>query len=253
MIKEKKVIIITGGAGRIGFNLAENLLKEGNKVIISDNHKKKLKHLKKKILSKNLEIFEADLTRKRDIDKLISFSLKKFKKIDSMVCSAYPKSKKFGSNFEKLDEKSLREDLYNQLGSTIILAQRIIKYFLKVKNGNLIFISSIQGLDTPKFEHYSGTKMNSPIEYSAVKSGIISVTKYLAKFYKNRNLRINCVSPGGIRSNQPNLFVKKYKKSCNSKGLLDPQDISNLILFLISEKSKFIHGQNLVVDDGWSL
>ena len=117
----------------------------------------------------------------------------------------------------------------------------------------MILISSIQGLDTPKFEHYSGTKMNSPIEYSAAKSGIISVTKYLAKFYKNRNLRINCVSPGGIRSNQPNLFVKKYRKSCNSKGLLDPQDISNLILFLISEKSKFIHGQNFVVDDVWSL
>ena len=253
MIKEKKVIIITGGAGRIGFNLAENLLKAGNKVVISDNNKNKLKYLKKKVLTKNLEIFKADLTKKRDIDKLISFSLKKFGRIDSMVCSAYPKSKKFGNNFEKLDEKSLKEDLYNQLGSTIILSQRIIKYFLKAKSGNLIFISSIQGLDSPKFEHYLGTKMNSPIEYSAAKSGIISVTKYLAKFYKNRNLRINCVSPGGIRSNQPNLFVKKYKKSCNSKGLLDPQDVSNLILFLISDKSKFIHGQNLVVDDGWSL
>ena len=93
MIKEKKVIIITGGAGRIGFNLAENLLKAGNKVVISDNNKNKLKYLKKKILTKNLEIFKADLTKKRDIDKLISFSLKKFSRIDSMVCSAYPKSK----------------------------------------------------------------------------------------------------------------------------------------------------------------
>ena len=95
--------------------------------------------------------------------------------------------------------------------------------------------------------------MNSPIEYSAIKSGIISISKYLAKYYKNKNIRINCISPGGIRNNQSNLFIKKYRKSCNSKGLLDGTDISNLILFLLSEKSKYIYGQNLVIDDGWTL
>ena len=95
--------------------------------------------------------------------------------------------------------------------------------------------------------------MDSPIEYSAIKSGIISVSKYLSKYYKNKKIRVNCVSPGGIKDSQPNLFVKRYRKSCNLKGLLDGKDISKLILFLLSDKSRYITGQNLVIDDGWSL
>ena len=64
--------------------------------------------------------------------------------------------------------------------------------------------------------------MVSPIEYSAIKSGIISITKYLSKYYRNKNIKINCISPGGIRDKQHSeLFVKKYRQSCNSKGLLD--------------------------------
>ena len=75
----------------------------------------------------------------------------------------------------------------------------------------------------------------------------------MSKYYKNKNIRVNCISPGGIRNNQSNLFITKYRKSCNSKGLLDGKDISKLILFLLSDKSKYISGQNLVIDDGWTL
>jgi NAD(P)-dependent dehydrogenase (short-subunit alcohol dehydrogenase family) len=96
--------------------------------------------------------------------------------------------------------------------------------------------------------------MHSPIEYSAIKSGIISISKYLAKYYRNKNIRINSISPGGIKDiNQPKLFIKRYKESCNSKGLLDGSDLSGLVLFLLSNQSKYITGQNLVIDDGWSL
>ena len=145
------------------------------------------------------------------------------------------------------------EDIKNQLGSAIIFSQRIISCFLKQGHGNLIHISSIQGFSPPKFYHYEGTSMTSPIEYSAIKSGIISITKYLSKYYKKRNLRVNCISPGGIRNNQPNIFIENYNSSCNSKGLLDSEDLTGLILFLISDKSKYINGQNIIIDDGWSL
>ena len=114
-------------------------------------------------------------------------------------------------------------------------------------------LSSIQGVQAPKFDHYKKTQMTSPIEYSAIKSGIISMTKYLAKYYKNKNLRINSISPGGIESNQPKNFIKKYRSVCNSKGLLNGQDISDLIIFLLSKKSQYITGQNIIIDDGWSL
>jgi NAD(P)-dependent dehydrogenase (short-subunit alcohol dehydrogenase family) len=95
--------------------------------------------------------------------------------------------------------------------------------------------------------------MTSPIEYSAIKSGIISITKYLAKYYSKKNFKINCISPGGIKDNFPKKFIKNYKKQCNSKGLLDPKDVTNAIDFLLSKKSNFISGQNIVIDDGYTL
>ena len=129
----------------------------------------------------------------------------------------------------------------------------MINEFINQKHGNLIHISSIQGFSTPKFEHYEDTKMVSPIEYSAIKAGVISITKYLAKYYKGKNIRVNSISPGGILDDQPNVFLKKYNRTCNIKGMLDSNDLCGSLVFLLSDKSKFINGQNIVVDDGWSL
>ena len=95
--------------------------------------------------------------------------------------------------------------------------------------------------------------MISPIEYSAIKSGIISITKWLAKYYKKNNIRVNCISPGGIFDGQDKIFLDNYNAECNSKGMLDPEDIVGTIIFLISSDAKYINGQNIVVDDGWSL
>jgi NAD(P)-dependent dehydrogenase (short-subunit alcohol dehydrogenase family) len=95
--------------------------------------------------------------------------------------------------------------------------------------------------------------MVSPIEYSAIKSGIISITKYLAKYCKGENIRVNCVSPGGILDNQPEVFLEKYNATCSSKGMLDAQDISGTFIYLLSDASKYLNGQTIVVDDGWSL
>jgi NAD(P)-dependent dehydrogenase (short-subunit alcohol dehydrogenase family) len=246
-------VLITGGCGRIGSALTEKLLLSGYKVLIGDINKNNLIKLHKNLNSPNLEIFTGDLTSKKYIDKFISFGLKKFKKIDSLIHCSYPKSRKWGASFEKIKASSIKEDLYNQLGATIILSQSIIKYFLKKRGGNLILFSSIQGIQAPKFDHYRNLKIDSPIEYSAIKSGVISITKYLAKYYRNKNIRINSISPGGIKDSQPKLFVQRYKKSCNSKGLLDGSDLAGLVLFLLSTQSKYITGQNLVIDDGWSL
>ena len=95
--------------------------------------------------------------------------------------------------------------------------------------------------------------MNSPIEYTAIKSGTIGISKWLAKYYKNKNIRVNCISPGGILDNQDKSFLRKYKNSCLSKGMLEPRDLSGAIVFLLSDNSKYINGQNLIVDDGWSI
>ena len=131
--------------------------------------------------------------------------------------------------------------------------QKFAKTFIKQGYGNIINISSIMGVFSPKFEHYEGTSMVSPIEYSASKAAIISMTSYLAKYLSGKNIRVNSISPGGIKNNQDEVFLEKYKKSCLNKGMLDSEDLTGALIFLLSEKSKFINGQNIIVDDGWSL
>ena len=253
MIKNK-LVLITGGAGRIGSSFTKEVLKSGGKVIISDKDSSKGKALEEELSSPKAVFLKSDTTDVRSIDALISKAEKTFDQpIDCSVHCAYPTSSGWGSSFEQLNPESLKEDLFFQLGGAIIFSQRIIDHFLKNGGGNLVHISSIQGVTTPKFDQYKGTQMNSPIEYSAIKSGVIAITRYLAKYYKNKNIRVNCISPGGILDGQPESFLYNYAKNCNSKGMLDSKDLSGALTFLLSESSQFINGQNIIVDDGWSL
>ena len=95
--------------------------------------------------------------------------------------------------------------------------------------------------------------MHSPIEYTAAKSALIMITRYLAKYFKGKFINFNCISPGGILDNQHANFIKKYRKDCMSKGLLDSKDILGSIVFLLSDTYKFITGQTIIINDGWSL
>lgn len=247
---ENKTVAIFGGEGLIGKSFVKACLNHGANVIVLDKIKKNKIN---KNLDKNISYYYLDITKESSINKFFQLIKKKRIKLDAIINAAYPKSKKFGVSLEKLEYKNLKEDLSNQLGSSIILSKHAIKYFNYLGKGNIIFISSIQGFMAPKFSHYAGTNMTSPIEYSAIKAGIISITKYLAKYCKNDNIRINCISPGGIKNKQPDSFMKKYKNDCVSKGMLDPEDLNGALLMLISDYSKFITGQNIIIDDGWSL
>ena len=252
-----EVVLITGAAGRIGTSAAIEVAKNGGKLILTDLLNENLSALKSKLLKftdeENILIFATDICSSNNIDELVSYSITNFKSITSAIHCAYPRSEQWGNKFEEIDINFLSQDLKNQLGISIIFSRAIMEHFLENQRGNLIHISSIMGLGAPKFEHYENTNMTSPIEYSAIKAGIISITKWLAKYYKNKNIRVNCISPGGIFDNQNEEFIKKYRNSCTNIGLLDANQISSLILFLLSNNSKAINGQNLIVDDGWSL
>ena len=244
-----KTILILGANGRIGFELSKFFLKSNFKIIAVDKNFKKFKN---KEIS-NFDKIKIDLSNEKNIQKLIQ-KISKEKNLDGIVYSLYHKTNSWGEKFEKITQFHIKENLYNQLGIPILFLKNIYKFLIKKKiKSSIIMISSIQGIRAPKFNHYKNLTMNSPIEYSAAKAGIISLTGYLAKYIKNKNLRINCISPGGIYDNQNKIFIKRYKNDCVSKGLLDPKDLCSTVKFLISDDSKYIRGQNIVIDDGWSL
>jgi NAD(P)-dependent dehydrogenase (short-subunit alcohol dehydrogenase family) len=110
--------------------------------------------------------------------------------------------------------------------------------------GNLINIASIYGVIAPKFEIYKSTELTTPVEYSAIKSGIIHLNKYFSKYLKGKNIRVNCISPGGIINNHTEVFKENYRIHTLNKGML---------IYLLSDMSKYINGQNIIIDDGFTL
>ena len=251
---KNKVIVVFGGLGKIGSKLCKSIIANQGTVIIADIYSQKESFSTiRRISRKNISYIKCNITSEKNIQNLIKKSILRFKKIDSVVNCSYPPLLGKLDRIEKIKSINIKNNLFNHIGGTIIFSKTFSKFFLKQGYGNLVHLSSIQGISSPKFSHYTGSKMHSPIEYTAIKSSIISITKYLAKYYKGKNIRVNCVSPGGILDNQPKNFLKKYKMSCTSKGILDPQDITGTLIFLISDDSKYINGQNIVVDDGWSL
>lgn len=245
MKNKSKNILILGGSGRIGSEIAKNLLLQGHQIYVIDK-------IKNKYLSNDRSIL-CNISNMNNFDRKFNLLLKKIKFVDVIINLSYLKNKSWGTNFLKLKSKDLKENLFLQLGTNIMISQKSINHFIKQGHGNLILFSSIQGVSAPKFSHYSNTNMSSPIEYSAAKAGIINMTKYLAKFCKGKKIRVNCISPGGILDSQPLSFVRKYRDSCMSKGLLSSDDLNGVVEFLVSDKSKFMNGQNLIIDDGWTL
>ena len=250
---KNNVVAITGGAGLIGTTFTKAIIENGGKVVIGDISSDRGKDLEDQFGVENLFFIKLNTSDTNSIDKFLTLGKKHFGKIDSAIHCAYPRSEQWGTKFEELKVDGLKDDLFHQLGGAILFSQRLVLFYKEQGYGNLVHVSSIQGVSAPKFEHYEGTKMVSPIEYSAIKSGIISITKYIAKYCKGQNIRVNCISPGGILDNQPKVFLDKYNSTCSGKGMMDAQDLDGTIIYLLSNMSKYVNGQNIIIDDGWIL
>ena len=246
---DKKRIVIVGGAGRLGQIFVNELLRTNTVIVIDMCNKEAWRKL-------NIDshgFIETDINDPITLTNSISEIKRKYGQIDCVINTSYPRNKDYGKSVLDVSLESFNQNINLHLGGYFHVMQRFTQLFIEQGYGNIINISSIQGISAPKFSHYEGTNMDSPIEYTAAKTAIIAMTRYLVKFLKDKNIRINCISPGGILDNQPESFLEKYKDSCINKGMLDSQDILGAIKFLISEDSRFINGQNIIVDDGWSL
>ena len=247
------VVLITGACGRIGSSMAKEIVRHGWRVALVDVNERGLHELEAILGNQRAFLINADSGSPLEVDRVLELTKKRFGQIDAAIHSAYPRSIGWGTEFEKIKKENLDEDLTRHLGGAILFSQRILEFFKTQGHGNLIHISSIMGVVTPKFENYVGTQMSSPIEYTAMKAALIAVTKYLAKYYKGNRIRVNCISPGGILDQQPECFLQKYRDGCNEKGMLDAEDLVGTVLYLLSEQSRYVTGQNIIIDDGWSL
>lgn len=257
MLIEGKVILITGGAGLIGQQFAKAIINQGGIVVIADIDEERMrcvsKELSQTLPSDSIDTFKLDILSKDSLQKCIDYLDCKYKKIDALINNAYPRNENYGRHFFDIEYIDFVENLGMNLGGCIIPSQLFSLYFQKQGYGNIINISSIYGVIAPKFEIYEKTEMTTPVEYAAIKSGMIHLTKYMAKYFKGKNIRVNAISPGGILDDQPREFLREYNQQCLNKGMLDVSDLSGTLVFLLSDMSMYINGQNIIVDDGFVL
>lgn len=255
MVNRKNIIVI-GGLGLLGKNFVKYLLKQNNLVIVADLNVKNFdcsSFKEDKEIKNNLVFRELDINDLNSINSLIEKVDTKHGKIDAVINSAYPKSNSYGKNFKIISKDEFDLNVSLHLGGYFLVMQQFCKYFENNGGGNLINIASIYGSLVPRFDLYENTEIDLPIEYVAAKSAIIQITKYFAKYYKKNNVRINCVSPGGIFDSQDKKFVNGYLNHCGKKGMLSSTDVNESIMFLLSDGSKYINGHNLIIDDSFSL
>ena len=239
----EKVIIVTGGSGLIGKAILSNIRQEGGIAINADiNCKSDLKSYK----------YYCDITNDELIQKTIDAVVKKFGKLNGLVNNAYPRTKDFAEKFENTKTASWKKNVDMQMNSYFVFCQKALRQMEKQKFGSIVNITSIYGVVGPDFTIYDGTKLTNPAAYSAIKGGLINFTRYLASYYGKHNIRINCVSPGGIFNHQPENFVKNYEYKVPLKRMGTPEDVAPAVTFLLSDDAAYITGHNLVVDGGWT-
>lgn len=251
---KNKTVVITGGAGLIGSAFSRECVRCNANVVVVDIDEKRGNELVEEIKSSNIIFQRCDITNTNDIQNLIDTTLNKFEKIDALVNNAYPRNKNYGRKFEDVSFEDFCENVNMHLGGYFLMTQQVTKVMMKQNYGNIINMASIYGFSAPKFEIYEETDMTMPVEYAAIKGAIINITKYLASYLGKYNIRVNSIAPGGVFNDQPESFVKKYsEKVVLGKRMANTDDLIGALIFLLSDPSKYITGQNIVVDGGWSL
>jgi NAD(P)-dependent dehydrogenase (short-subunit alcohol dehydrogenase family) len=247
-----KVAFITGGAGLIGEAVSKALVSAGAKTIILDTDRKKSDRIRKEINRNSLKAYYEyfDITDIENISASLSRLIKRYKSADIWINSAYPRTKDWNTLIERLDVNSFRKNVDMHLNGYFFCCQKIAEYMKQQKSGSIINFASTYGMVGPDFSVYNGTKMTMPAAYSAIKGGIINFTKYLASYYGKYNIRVNCISPGGIYNQQPKAFVKRYIKKTPLGRMADKEDITGAVIYLASEAGAYVTGHNLIIDGG---
>lgn len=239
---EKQVVVVTGSEGLLGKKIA-SMITENNGIAIRTD----IKPLNEP------NYYQMDINSKESIQACLSQIQSQFKKVNALINNAYPRNQHYGRKFESVELSDFNENVSIHLGGYFLVSQQFLQLFKEQQHGNIINIASIYGCVAPRFDIYEHTEMTIPVEYAVIKSAIIHLTKYIASYFKGNNIKCNVISPGGIFDHQPQEFIEKYTNHCFNKGMLDTDDITGALLFLLSNHSRFVNGQNIIVDDGFTL
>jgi len=233
-------IIVTGATGGIGNSIVKKLYDAGANILATGTKKEKLEELKKKF--ENIKVLKFDISQNDNLENFIEESTKLLEgKLDCLVNNAGITQDNLAI---RMSIEEWKKVIDVNLTSTFLISKFAIKKMLKNKKGKIINITSVVG--------HTGNLGQT--NYTASKAGIIAMSKSLAIEYAKKNINVNCISPGFIKTAMTDKIDEKFKEVIISKipsaRLGEPEDVANAVVFLASSHSDYINGETLHVNGG---
>jgi NAD(P)-dependent dehydrogenase (short-subunit alcohol dehydrogenase family) len=257
---EHKTALVTGGAGFLGKTFALGLAAAGATVIVADLDLEKAEEIAGTINSSGgtAKAFRCDVANESDVIALVEGTCREFGRIDVLLNNAASKGVDVDRFFDRFEDFKL--DVWREINSVnidgmFLMAREVGRVMVAQGSGSIIQTSSIYGVVAPdqriyEGSEYNGRPINTPAVYSMSKAGVIGLTKYLATYWGQQGIRVNTLTPGGISSGHDSIFVNKYAHRVPMGRMGNPDDLVGAIIFLASDESSYITGQNIIVDGG---
>ncbi|PJZ70289.1 short-chain dehydrogenase [Leptospira perolatii] len=257
-----KVAIITGGAGLLGQEFCNGLASFGASVAIVDLNLEKAteisRNIKEKFKIESLPV-ECDVTSKSSVASMVRRVVDHFGKVDILHNNAAGKTDNLDEFFASFEDYSLdqwRKIMAVNVDGMFLVAQEVGKQMISQgSGGSVIQTASIYGVSAPdnriyEGSYYLGRKINTPAVYSASKAAVIGLTKYLSTYWADHKIRVNTLTPGGTESGQNEEFVRRYSNRVPLNRMAVPSDMVGALIYLASDASSYLTGQNIIVDGG---
>jgi len=272
MIQDKfdlkgRVGIVTGGGGQLGAEFCRTLVEAGAAVIVADLSLQNAERVAQSLTTSGYQAiaFALDITSPESSRDLVAETLSRFGRLDILVNSAAldpkfdPDAAAKGITPGAFEDYPL--DLWNSalnvnLTGMFLVTQACVKPMLaQGKKGSIINICSTYGLNGPDQRIYikDGKRVAfKPVYYTTTKAGVMGFTKYLAAYYAGTDIRVNALTPGGVFNNHEDYFVKNYSAKTIMGRMANKDEMNGALLFLASDASSYMTGNNVIVDGGWT-
>jgi NAD(P)-dependent dehydrogenase (short-subunit alcohol dehydrogenase family) len=262
-----RVAVVTGGVGLLGAEFCRTLAEAGASVIVVDLNASASQAVTNSLAKSgyNALAVPTDITDPDSVHALVDQTLSRFGRLDILVNSAAldpkfdPDAVNKGITPGAFEDYPL--DLWNSalnvnLTGTFLMTQACVRPMIEQgKKGSIINICSTYGLNGPDQRIYikDGKRVAfKPVYYTVTKAGVMGFTKYLAAYYAGTDIRVNALTPGGVFNNHEDYFVKNYSAKTIIGRMANKDEMNGALLFLASDASSYMTGNNVVVDGGWT-
>lgn len=255
-----KVAVVTGGTGILGSLFCLRMAEAGARVVVADLDRGRCEKLAGEITEKTgIEArgFAVDLRDESSVKEWAGYILGERGGVDVIVNNAAAKSPGFFASLEKFKLEDWNAVSAVNVTGMFLVVRELGPSMADKGKGSIINVSSIYGVVGPDQRIYEGSwyeelggAINTPLVYSATKGAVIAMTRYLATYWGPKGVRTNTLTPGGVSSGQNSAFSEKYSARVPLGRMAQAEDMVGALLFLASDASSYVNGQNIIVDGG---